>query len=333
MIESIPAPALVQIEAMREIIRPYVMQTPLVPFAGQEGDDAHRLHLKLENLQWTGAFKNRTAAALLHSSSREALAAGVCTASSGNFGIALSALAAQCGIVSTIIVPDTAPAGKIERLRRTGARVVQVSQGEWWQTILTHQCGAGNGLYLDAVADTRAMAGSGSIGVEILEQSPDVDTVFVPFGGGGLLCGIAAAIKAIRPQVRVIACESELATPLTAAFRAGRPVTVPCRAGFISGIGAASVLPVMWPLLQGFVDDVVVVSLRDTAAAVRDLLLQVHVVAEGAGAVSVAAARTGKVRGRCRVCVVSGGNIDANTLAPILAGGFPQPDASEDGCA
>jgi len=333
MIEPVAAPTVAQIEAMREIIRPYMVQSPLLPFSGDAGDDESRLHLKLENLQWPGAFKNRPAAALLYSSPGDALAAGVCTASSGNFGIALSVLAAQRGIGSTVIVPDAAPAGKLERLRRTGARVVPVSQEDWWQTILTHQCGAGNGLYLDAVADTRAMAGNGSIGLEILEQLPDVDAVFVPFGGGGLLCGIAAAIKEIRPQVRVVACESELATPLTAALQAGRPVTVPCVPGFISGIGAASVLPGMWPLLQEFVDDVVVVSLRDVAAAMRDLLLQAHVVAEGAGAVSVAAARSGRIRGRRSVCVVSGGNIGANMLVPILAGEIPRPDASEVGCA
>ena len=324
MSETLTAPTIAQIEAMRQIIRPHVMHTPLVPFAGVETDNNGRLHLKLENLQWTGAFKNRPAAALLHSTPREALASGVCTASSGNFGIALSALASQLGIAATVIVPDTAQTGKLERLRRTGARVVQVSHAEWWQTILTHQCGDGNGTYLDAVADTRAMAGNGSIGLEILEQLPAVDTVFVPFGGGGLLCGIAAAIKAIRPEVRIVGCESELATPLAAAFRAGRAVTVPCHAGFISGIGAESVLPRMWPLLQRFVDDAVVVSLPDTVSALRAMLLQGHVLAEGAGAVSVAAARTGQVRGRNMVCVVSGGNIGADVLASILAGEIPQ---------
>jgi threonine dehydratase len=226
--------------------------------------------------------------------------------------------------VATVIVPDTAPAAKLAFLQRNGARVIKVSHATWWQMILTHECGAGHGIYLDAVADTRAMAGNGGIGLEILEQLPDVDTVFVPFGGGGLLCGIAAAIKAIRPEVRIVACESELATPLATAFHAGRPVTVPCHSGFISGIGAESVLPRMWPLLQRFVDDVVVVSLRDTAAAMRALLLQGHVLAEGAGAVSVAAARTGQVRGRNMVCVVSGGNIGADVLASILAGEIPQ---------
>ncbi len=318
------APTLAQVRAMRAIIQPYVMQSPLLRFAGTDTGASPPFHLKLENLQSSGAFKNRPAAALLHASSRAAVAAGVCTASSGNFGIALSALAMQSGIAATIIVPETAPAEKLERLRRIGARVVQVSDAQWWQTILSRDGGDGNGLYLDAVADTRAMAGNGSIGLEILEQLPEVDTVLVPFGGGGLICGVASVIKALCPGVRIVACESELATPLAAAFRAGRPVTVPSRPGFISGIGAVSVLPDMWPLLQGLVDDVIEVSLPEITAAMGALLLQGHVVAEGAGAVSVAAARSGRVRGRNMVCIVSGGNIGAGSLAAVLSGVVPE---------
>lgn len=320
---ALQAPTLAQVRAMRATIQPYVMQSPLVRFAGPEAGAMPPLHLKLENLQWPGAFKNRPAAALLHSAPRETVSGGVCTASSGNFGIALSALAAQSGIAATIIVPDAAPADKLERLRRIGARVLQVSNAQWWQTILARDGGDGNGQYLDAVADTRALAGNGSIGMEILEQLPEVDTVFVPFGGGGLICGIAAVIKALRPRVRIVACESELATPLAAAFRAGRPVTVPCRAGFISGIGAASVLPDMWPLLQELVDDVMEVSLPEVTAAMRALLLHGHVLVEGAGAVSVAAARSGRVSGSNMVCIVSGGNIAAASLAAVLSGAVP----------
>lgn len=302
-----------------KLIRPFVMETPLLPFAG--------VHLKLENLQWTGAFKNRTAAALLGCCAPERLAAGVVTASSGNFGIALAALAARRGIAATIVVPGSAPAGKLERLRETGAHVVPVSAETWWQTILARHWADSPGIYLDAVADANAIAGNGTVGLEILTQLPDVDTVFVPVGGGGLLCGIAAAIKATRSHVRIIACESEQATPLAAALRAGRPVDVPCHGGFISGIGAPAVLPIMWPLLQKFVDDVVVVSRHETAAALRMLLLQGRVLAEGAGAVAVAAALTGRIRGRGMVCVVSGGNIDAGMVTTILAGGIPHPDA------
>lgn len=318
--EFLEAPNRARIEAMAEVIRPYVMETPLLPFAG--------VHLKLENLQWAGAFKNRTAAALLGCCTPDQLAAGVVTASSGNFGISLAALAARRGIAATVVVPASAPAGKLERLRETGAHVVKVSAETWWQTIVARRWADNPGIYLDAVADANAIAGNGTVGLEILAQLPDVDTVFVPVGGGGLLCGIASAIKATRPQVRIIACESGQATPLTAAFRAGRPVDVPCHDGFISGIGAPAVLPAMWPLLQKFVDDVVVVSPHETAAALRLLLLQGHVLAEGAGAVAVAANFTGRIRGRRMVCVVSGGNMDAGMVATILAGGIPQPGAA-----
>ena len=307
---------------MGGVIRSHVRRTPLLHFS--DPDTGVDMHLKLENLQWNGAFKVRPAAALMESVTTSELAAGVCTASSGNFGIAVAALAARRGIPATVVVPHTAPAAKLERLQRYGARVLKVSQEKWWETILTRHCDGVPGLYFDAVADTRAQAGGGTIGLEILEDLPDVDTVLVPFGGGGLVCGISAGMKAIRPRVRVIACESELATPLAAAMHAGRPVTVPCHPGFVSGIGAASVLPDMWPLLQQLIDDVVVMSLTDIAAAIRTLALHGHVVAEGAGAVSVAAARTGRCSPGRTVCVISGGNIGAGALATILAGQVPE---------
>lgn len=315
------APTLQEIEAMSERVASRVSVSPLLRF--HDPATGTTVGLKLESLQRIGAFKIRPAAALMLSLSPGERAAGVCTASSGNFGIAVAALAAELGVAATVVVPHGAPMVKLDRLRRHGARVVEVSQDAWWQAITTRRHPGVDGTYLDAVADTRAQAGSGVIGLELLEQMPEVDTVFVPFGGGGLLCGVAAAIKALRPHVRFIACESELATPLHAARAAGGPVDVACRAGFVSGIGAATVLREMWPLLQRFVDDVVV-SLAEIVQAIRVLALDGHVVAEGAGAAAYAAACCGRVAARNPVCIISGGNIGANALATVFSGGIPR---------
>lgn len=307
---------------MRVRVAAHVAVSPLLPF--RDPETGAGMGLKLENLQRNGAYKIRPAAALMVSLTAAERAAGVCTASSGNFGIAMALLAGEMALPATVVVPDGAPGAKVERLRRHGARVIEVSQDAWWQAITTRRHPGVDGTWLDAVTDTRGQAGSGVIGLELLEQMPDVDTVFVPFGGGGLLCGVAAAIKSQRPDVRFIACESELATPLTAARAAGGPVDVTCRAGFVSGIGATSVLPEMWPLLQRFVDDVAVVSLAEIATAIRVLALHGHVVAEGAGAAAYAAARSGRCAARRPACIISGGNIGADALAVVLSGGIPQ---------
>jgi threonine dehydratase len=304
------------------LVGPHVRATPLLPY--DDPDTGVRMHLKLENLQRNGAFKARPAAALMLGMPRALLAGGVCTASSGNFGIAVAAQAAALGVPAAIVVPDDAPVAKLDRLRALGARIVPVPPAEWWTVITTRRSPHVRGVYLDAVADPRAQAGSGGIGLELVEQLPDVDTVFVPFGGGGLLCGIAAALKALRPRARIVACESELATPLAAARSAGGPVPVTHRPGFVSGIGARSVLPEMWPLLERFVDDVAVLSLEEIAGAIRALALTARVVAEGAGAASVAAARSGRFGSGRMACVVSGGNIGAEALAAVLSGSVPE---------
>ncbi len=321
--EQFRAPSLDEIREMRKRISRYVVETPLLELAT---DDAC-IYLKPENLQRLGAFKIRPASALLSSLDRGELEAGVLTASSGNFGAALAWMARELGVPASAVVPKDAPQAKLSRMRDFGAHIHYVSYTEWWDVIVNRACPGLNGLYVDAVCDRRAMAGNGTIGLEILEQLPEVDTVLVPVGGGGLLCGIAAAIKALKPDVRIVACESELATPLSAALAAGGPVEVPVRSGFITGLGAPSVLPGIWPLLRKSVSECDVVSLDDVTDAIRYVAERVHVIAEGAGAVSVAAARSGRIEGSKIVCVVSGGNIGARDLATILEGGIPSPAA------
>jgi threonine dehydratase len=204
-----------------------------------------------------------------------------------------------------------------------GASVEQISFADWWQIIERSGHSSDPGLYVDAVRDPAALAGNGTMALEILEELPDVDTIVTPFGGGGVACGIAAALRAMDADVRVLATESEAATPLQAALAAGRPVEVEMQKSFISGIGAPSVLDEMWPLITELLDGSAVVSLEQVVAAVRLLHENNHIVAEGAAAVPVAAALHGDAGTGKVVCVITGGNIDAADMIEILSGRVP----------
>ena len=250
--------------------------------------------------------------------SPEALARGVYTASAGNMAQGVAWIARRLGIPCTVVVPEHAPATKLSAIERLGARIVKVPHERWWQVLVEHRYPGLDGLFLHPVADRAVIAGNGTIGLEILEDLPDVDTVLVPFGGGGLSCGIASAIAALRPATRVLACEVATAAPFTAARAAGKPVEIVYHPSFVDGIGARTVLPEMWPLASALLAGSVVVTLEETAAAIRLLAERARIVAEGAGAVSVAAAL--KMGGGGRIaCVVSGGNIDPAKLSSILA--------------
>ncbi len=251
----------------------------------------------------------------------EALARGVYTASAGNMAQGVAWNARRLGIPCTVVVPEHAPATKLSAIERLGARIVKVPHERWWQVLVEHHYPGIDGLFLHPVADRAVIAGNGTIGLEILEDLPDADIVLVPFGGGGLSCGIASAVRALRPATRVFACEIATAAPLAAALAAGRPVATDYTPSFVDGIGGSSVLPEMWPLAKALLAGSVVVSLGETAAAIRLLAERARVVAEGAGAVPVAAAR--KMSGGKIVCVVSGGNIDPEKLSVLLSGRLP----------
>jgi len=227
--------------------------------------------------------------------------------------------ARRLGIPCTVVVPDHAPRAKLDAVERLGGRFIKVPVDRWWQVLAEHGYPGLEGLFLHPVANPAVVAGNGTIGLEIVEELPDVDTVLVPWGGGGLSCGIAAAVRALRPAARVFACEVSTAAPLSASLAAGRPVSVDYVPSFVDGIGARGLLPEMWPMAQELLAGSLVVSLDETAAALRRLASRARVVAEGAGAVPVAAALARGDLGRRVVCVVSGGNIDADKLAAILA--------------
>ncbi len=281
------------------------------------------IRLKLENLQPIGSFKIRPIANAVLSRNRAELNSGIYTTSSGNSALGVAWMARRLRVSATAVVPANAPQAKLEKLRRLGARIEVRANDVWWRAIEAGTLDDQEGTYIDAVRDPASLAGDATIGVEILEQWPDVEAILIPFGGGGLACGIACAVRAIRPEVKIIACELASAHPLRAAFEAGAPTATAHDAGFVSGVGYGSVLPEMWPLLRAMVDEVVTVSLAQVADAVRLLAANNRIVTEGAGALSVAAALAAQYS-QSKVCaVVSGGNIDSEVFAAILQGRMP----------
>jgi threonine dehydratase len=314
-------PTLAEVRAARERLSGIALRTPLVRLNVE--DAPAEIYLKLENLQPIGSFKLRGAGNAMAVADPAALARGVCTASAGNMAQGVAWCARQRGVPCTVVMPDHAPRTKQAAVERLGARAIKVPFDAWWQTLVDRRYPGVEGVFIHPVSDRAVMAGNGTIALEILEDLADVDTVVIPYGGGGLSCGIAAAFRALRPQTKVYACEVETAAPLHAALQAGVPTPIDYRPSFVDGIGGKGVLAEMWPLAQRFLDGSLVVSLEAVAGAVRMLAERARVVAEGAGAAPVAAALSGRAGGGKVVCVVSGGNIDPATLTIILQGGVP----------
>jgi threonine dehydratase len=318
---SLTAPTLEDILAARERLKGVTLRTPLVRL-NAEGVSAE-VWLKLENLQPIGSFKLRGAANAMRLAGPEKLRDGVYTASAGNMAQGVAWSARELGIPATVIVPDHAPATKLAAIERLGGKLMKVPFERWWQVMEEHSYPGLDGLFVHPVADRAVMAGNGTVALEILEDLPDVDTVLVPCGGGGLASGIAAALAALRPQARVFGCEVETAAPLSVSFAAGSRQTVEYRPSFVDGIGGKSILPEMWPIVSSLLAGARVVSLEQVAAAVRLLAERHRVIAEGAGATPLAVALAGVPDARKVVCVISGGNLDFAKLCAILDGRVP----------
>jgi threonine dehydratase len=310
--------ALEEIRAARERVADLAVRTPLIRL--HLADAPAEIHLKLETLQPINSFKIRGAGNAIRRAPAELRAQGLLTASAGNMAQGVAWVARELGLTATIAVPEHAPEAKLSAIERLGGRVLKVPYEEWWQAIVTSEIPGEEGLFVHPVADEAVMAGNGTIGLEILEDLPDLDTVVIPVGGGGLAVGIASAVKALKPEVRVVTAEPETGAALKAAFAAGRPTDVDYQPSFVDGSGSRRVLDPMWPRLQEVVDEAVAVPTADTEAAVRTLAERVRVIAEGAGALSTAAALAGRAGSGKVVCVVSGGNINLATLAGILNG-------------
>jgi threonine dehydratase len=307
------------------------IRTPLVRL---DVDADAEIWLKLEVLQPVRSFKIRGAGNAILQASDDELANGVLTASAGNMAQGVAYAARLRGIPATIVVPDHAPQTKIDAIERYGGRVIKVPYEEWWQVLVTgHYDQAtgvgstepgGRALFVHPVDDERVMAGNGTIGLELLEQSEDFDTVVVPYGGGGLLTGIASAVKASRPEVRFFAAEPETGAPVTATLAAGEPRSVDYVPSFVDGSGSRELIPRVWDHASQLLDGAFALPLIEVAAAIRTLAERTRVIAEGAGALSVATALSSRLAGaRKVVCIVSGGNIDPAVLSRILVGEQP----------
>jgi threonine dehydratase len=279
--------------------------------------------LKLENLQPIGSFKIRGAVNAIRGSPREAIANGVVTASAGNMAQGVAWAAREVGVPATIVVPDHAPQTKLDAIERLGGRVVKEPYERWWQAIADSRYDGADGLFVHPVQDDAVMAGNGTIGLELAEELPNADAVLVPFGGGGLVSGIASGLRGAGSRARVYAVAPESGAAIVASLDAGEPRTVEYTPSFVDGSGAGAVLPRMWEVARPLLDGAFAVSLDETAAAVRLLAERARVVAEGAGALALAAALAGRAGTGKVVCIVSGGNIDAARLAAILRGETP----------
>jgi threonine dehydratase len=313
-----PLPEVIPLEAIRAArarIADAAIRTPLIRLPGSV---APEIWLKLETLQPVGSFKIRGARNAIAELDAAALSRGVYTASAGNMALGLAWCARARNLAFTSVVPEHAPRAKLSQLEALGARIVPVPFERWWRVLREHHYEGLEGRFVHPVADVTVMAGNGTIGLEILEDLPNVETVLVPFGGGGLSCGIASALAGMHSKASVVGCEIETATPLRTSLQAGGPRTVERTPSFVDGIGGAGILPEMWPLIERLIDADAVVSLAETAGAIRTLVERVHVVAEGAGAVPLAAALSGRVTGKVICCVISGGNLDTGVLADIL---------------
>lgn len=320
MREPLAPIALTEFQAARARIAGTAFRTPLVRL---QVDSPSELYLKLETLQPIGSFKIRGALNAMRALPPERLAQGVYTASAGNMAQGLAWAARELGMPCRIVAPDHAPRTKLEAIERLGASVQLVPFADWWQAILEHSVPGERGTFIHPGADPMVMAGNGTIALEIFEDLPDAGAILVPYGSGGLACGIACAAHSVRPDTRVYAVELEGRAPFAASLAAGRPVSIDYTASFVDGMGGKSVLAEMWPLAKQELAGSLQATLRQVADAVKLLVERARVVAEGAGAASVAAALANEIGAKKIVCVISGGNIDTKKLATILSGDIP----------
>ena len=308
---------LAEIEAARARIAGAAVRTPLLRLHVEAPAE---IYLKLENLQPVNSFKIRgatNAVMLAPAGEREK---GLVTASAGNMAQGVAWTARELGVPATIAVPEHAPQAKLAAIERLGGRVLKLPYDDWWNAIVTSRVDGVEGLFVHPVQDPGVIAGNGTIGLEVLDDLPDPDAVVIPYGGGGLTVGIASAVKALRPGTRIFTAEPATAAALAAAFAAGKPTDVDYQASFVDGSGSRRVLDTMWPQVAPLVDGALSIPVAEVAAAVRLLAERARVIAEGAGALALAAALSGRAGSGRVVCIVSGGNINLSTLAETFTG-------------
>jgi len=313
MVDPVRPIALNEIEEARGRIAGTVLRTPLVPF-----DD--RIWLKLENLQPTNAYKIRGATNAVARLSDEERARGVWTISAGNAGQGVAYAARAFGVPCSVVAIETAPQTKLDRMRALGATIVPVSYTEAWKAAEAHAFEGMDGTFIHPFDNQDFITGHGTMGLEIVEDLPEVRTVICAIGGGGLITGVGSAVKALKPEVEVIGAEPETAAPYALSLRQGAPSKFPdWQPSFVDGAGGQSVTARMWQRMQAVTDGAITVTLDQTRDAMRLIAEKSRTIAEGAGALALAAALTGEAGEGPIVCVVSGGNIDLGRFCELVA--------------
>jgi len=317
MIEPVRPILLGDIEAARQNVAGTVLRTPLVRL--DLGSDRPEIYLKLENLQPTNAYKIRGATNAVAQLSDEERARGVWTISAGNAGQGVAYAARAAGIACSVVAIETAPQTKLDRMQALGATIIPVSYERAWSAAEAHAFEGLDGTFIHPFDNHKFIAGHGTMGIEIVEDLPHVATVIAAIGGGGLITGVGSAIKALRSGVKVIGAEPETAAPYAHSLRQGAPGKFPnWQASFVDGAGGQSVTERMWQRMQPIVDGAITVSLDETRAAMRVIAEKSRTIAEGAGALSLAAALSGQAGEGPIVCVVSGGNIDLAKFSELI---------------
>jgi len=317
MIEPVRPIATEDIDHARTRIAGTVLRTPLVKLdLGSDGPD---IHLKLENLQPTNAYKIRGAANAVARLSEAERARGVWTISAGNAGQGVAYAARQFGIPCSVVAIETAPQTKLDRMRALGAAIVPVSYDDAWKAAETHAFEGVDGTFIHPFDNHDFIAGHATMGIEILEDLPDVRTVVAAIGGGGLITGVGSAIKAHRPEIKVLGAEPETAAPYALSLREGGPRKFPdWQASFVDGAGGKSVTERMWQRMRPVTDGTITVTLDQTRDAMRLIAEKTRTISEGAGALAWAAALTGQAGDGPIVCIVSGGNIDLAKFSELV---------------
>src|SRR5213078_27476 len=310
--------ALSEIRTARERIAKTIVRTPLVRL--ELGPEFPDIRLKLENLQPINAYKLRGAANALAALSQADRQHGVWTISAGNAGQGVAYAAREAGVSCAVVVVETAPKSKLERMRALGAKLIPVSYDVAWKALEERSFPGADGTFVHPFDDDDFIAGHGTMGLEILEDAPDTAAVIASIGGGGLITGIGSAIKALKPEIKIFGVEPETAAPAALSFKMGSPqVFKDWKASFVDGAGGQSMFPRMWDRMKPIVDDYFVVSLEETKKAMRLMAEKARIISEGAGALPVAAALTGKAGKGPIVAIVSGGNIDMQKFFELIS--------------
>lgn len=306
------------IRRARERIAKTIVRTPLIRL--ELGSGFPDIRLKLENLQPINAYKLRGAANAVAMLSEEERKRGVWTISAGNAGQGVAYAARQAGVPCAVVVVETAPKSKLERMKALGAKLIPVPYEVAWKTLDERSFPGAEGTFIHPFDDDNFIAGHATIGLEILEDAPDAVAVIASIGGGGLITGAGSAIKALKPKIKIFGVEPETAAPAAISFEKGSPqVFTNWKASFVDGAGGQSMFPRMWERMKAVVDGYLVVTLEETKNAMRLMAEKARIISEGAGALPVAAALSGKAGKGPIVAIVSGGNIDLNKFSELIA--------------